>query len=164
MRTLIRHTVFATLGLAIGLYPVKNASASLIATGTFTTPTGTVSATDNIPVFITLSLDQSSDPLITDSNGNVISSYSIADVEANLFSNLPPAWNLPSIRSTPISMNSLNARVTLRHHARRGRLMIFSLALQSHRISTSSPAIPSISYLERLRRQAVSRLRGPIRF
>jgi hypothetical protein len=89
MRTLIRQTVLATLGLVIGLCPIRNASASVIATATFTTPTGTVNSTDSIPVFLTLALDPSSDPLITDGNGNVISSYSIADVQANLFSNLP---------------------------------------------------------------------------
>jgi hypothetical protein len=89
MRTVLRRLIFASLGFAVGLCPVRNASASLIATATFTTPAGTVNAMDSIPVFLTLSLDPSSDPLITDGSGNLISSYSIADVQANLFSGLP---------------------------------------------------------------------------
>jgi hypothetical protein len=89
MRTALRRGAFAILGLAIGLCPIKNASASLIATAIFTTPTGTVNATDSIPLFVMLTLDPSSDPLITDVSADVISGYAIAEVESSLFGGLP---------------------------------------------------------------------------
>ena len=45
--------------------------ASVIATLTFDTPTGTVANNVNIPVYVTLALDPMSDPLTTDASGHV---------------------------------------------------------------------------------------------
>jgi hypothetical protein len=56
---------------------VETASAALIATLNFTTPTGFVGPTDSIPIYLTLALDPSSDALITDGSGNVISGLTI---------------------------------------------------------------------------------------
>ena len=61
------------------------ASAGLIASLTFTTPTGTVYDTDSIPIDLTLALDPNSDALITDGAGNVISGLP-ADLTPYLFS------------------------------------------------------------------------------
>jgi PEP-CTERM motif len=55
---------------------------------TFTTPAGTVSQTDSIPVWLTLLLDPSY-ALATDASGNVITGLTISDIQANLFSGLP---------------------------------------------------------------------------
>jgi PEP-CTERM motif len=56
---------------------------------TFTTPTGTVNATDSIPVWLTLLLNPSY-ALATDASGNVTTGLTISDVQDNLFSGLPP--------------------------------------------------------------------------
>ena len=49
------------------------AHAAVIATLTFDTPTGTVSSTDSIPVYLTLTLDPTSDPIITNGSSMVTS-------------------------------------------------------------------------------------------
>jgi hypothetical protein len=79
MRTPLRRAGFAMLGFGIGLCPIQDASASWIATATFTMSTGTVNTTDSILVFVTLAVDPPSDPIITEVNRKVISGYSISD-------------------------------------------------------------------------------------
>jgi hypothetical protein len=55
---------------------------------TFTTPSGTVSQVDSIPVWLTLLLDPSY-TLATDASANVTTGLTIADIEANLLTGLP---------------------------------------------------------------------------
>lgn len=55
---------------------------------TFTTPTGTVNATDSIPVWLTLLLDPSY-ALATDATANVTTGLTIPDIQAHLFGGLP---------------------------------------------------------------------------
>lgn len=93
MRIPLRPTASAVLGFVLSLCLAKDASASIITSLAFTTPTGAVSATDAIPVFLTLTLGPTSDPLATDSSGYVTSAVSTADIEANLLSGLPSGVN-----------------------------------------------------------------------
>ncbi len=48
-----------------------SASAAILATLSFTQPTGTVGPTDSIPIYVTLALAPASDPIVTDAFGNV---------------------------------------------------------------------------------------------
>ncbi len=55
------------------------ASATVLGTLSFTTPTGIVGATDSIDIYLTLALDAASDDLITDENGRLLSGLDAGD-------------------------------------------------------------------------------------
>ena len=75
---MINHRkTLAGLAAAVGLVALAPATqAAVIATLTFDTPTGTVASNASIPVYLTLTLDPSSDPLSTDASGFVTSPLS----------------------------------------------------------------------------------------
>ena len=64
----------------------SQAQAAVIATLSFDTPTGTVASNADIPVWMTLTLDPSSDPITTDASGYVtspLSAQTISDLNGN---------------------------------------------------------------------------------
>jgi hypothetical protein len=67
--------------------------AGVIATASFTTPTGTVAANEAIPVWLTLTLDPSSDVLSTDAFGAVTSGVTPSDIAAGLLGDIPPGFD-----------------------------------------------------------------------
>lgn len=75
------RTSWVAAGLAGTLVIASPASATLIGTVSFTTPTGIVGPTDPVDVYLTLSLDESSDDLITDENGYFLSGLNSQDYE-----------------------------------------------------------------------------------
>ena len=68
------------------IFGLQIASADIFGTISFTTPVVTVGSTDSIPVYLTLTLDPSSAPLITDNSGH-ITDLSQTQVQSNLFGN-----------------------------------------------------------------------------
>ncbi len=63
MRSMTPSITAAALGLALGLLAAAPASATAIGTLAFTQPTGIVGPNEVVPVILTLTLDQLSDPL-----------------------------------------------------------------------------------------------------
>lgn len=81
--TTSRSLRVAPLAAAIGLSLFATGShAAVNASLTFTTPSGTVANNVDIPVWLTLTLDSSSDALTTDAVGHVTSGLSAADIAA----------------------------------------------------------------------------------
>jgi PEP-CTERM motif len=83
MRMRYLGTLAASVGVLIGL-AVAPPAAAAAASGTmvFTQPTGSVASTDTIDIQLTISLDHTAAPLMTDGSGNVISGVSNADLIA----------------------------------------------------------------------------------
>jgi hypothetical protein len=77
-----KRTAIAASFVLLGL--VQIASADIFGTVSFKTPVVTVSNTASIPVYLTLTLDPNSDPLITDASGNV-TSLTTTQIAANVF-------------------------------------------------------------------------------
>src|SRR4051794_4589368 len=81
------------------------ARADIVASLVFTTPTAApIQPTDSIPVWLTLTLDSSSDAIQTDASGQV-TTYTLSQVAANLFGGLPIGVD--------INNDSLSANVNL---------------------------------------------------
>jgi hypothetical protein len=70
----MKRTVFAAAMLAASLLS-SGANAAYVASLTFVQPTGTVGPNDVIPVKVKLNLDETSDPLSTDANGQITSPF-----------------------------------------------------------------------------------------
>jgi hypothetical protein len=67
---------FASLALAGGLLFASSANSAVIATLSFDTPSATIASNADVPVWLTLTLDPSSDPITTDASSNVTSPLS----------------------------------------------------------------------------------------
>jgi hypothetical protein len=72
----------ASLASALACLGASPAAAAATGTLTFTQPTGSVSSTDSIDVDYTVALDPGSDPITTDSSGNISSGVTDADLVA----------------------------------------------------------------------------------
>lgn len=71
-------TAVVALGALVAAF--SPSQAEVIATLSFDTPTGTVSSTASIPVYVTFTLAPNSDPLTTDGSGSVTSPISPARI------------------------------------------------------------------------------------
>ncbi len=76
MKTLLKFGAFCAAFALLA----TGAQAAVIATLTFDQPTGVVSPTDPVPVFVTLTLSADSDALVTDSTGQVTSGLTDQDI------------------------------------------------------------------------------------
>ncbi len=84
-------SIAATAGVLL-LSLAQGASADIIGTVTFTNPVVSVTSTDSIPVYLTLTLDPNSDPLITDGSASVTSLTS-SQINNDLFA-VDPAFDM----------------------------------------------------------------------
>jgi hypothetical protein len=77
--------------------------AGIIGALTFTDPTGLVAPTDSIDVYLTLTLDPSSDPLKTDGSANVLG-LTPADIAPYLFGGLPAGVDENSLTNSNLNV------------------------------------------------------------
>ena len=90
MPIMINRTVCSMLAAAL-IAGGGSAIAAPIASLVFSNPNGIVNNTEMIQIFVNLTLDPLSVPLITDGSGNVTSGLTVSDVQAHLFGGLPSA-------------------------------------------------------------------------